>query len=169
MAGHRIENRQLRTKNYIKTQHQKSKVMPMNSPKISFRLESALYEEVSRIAAANGKNMSEAARLLIESAVIRRSEEMTDTQLQLVERRLNYIEKRFSAFLVKIAKSAARTEYFASTILLESAGTDEQGMRLREFFRDEAEIFAVKVLKMKSKEEADSTDFVLPVNKGEAA
>lgn len=88
----------------------------MVSPQISVRLAREVYEELSIIAKANGKTQAEVARELINEALVHRAEGMTDSQFQLVEVRLGYIERRFSGWMGKLSRAIAECLWYTQQI-----------------------------------------------------
>ena len=114
----------------------------MPFPQISTKLEPEVYEEILRIAKANNKTTSETVRLLIRDALATRAEQLTASQFQLVENRLQYIERRFSAWMAKIARVAAETRFYAEQMMLYDAEEQEKELlkeaaqkSVREFLR----------------------------------
>lgn len=114
----------------------------MQSPRISVRIAPKVYEELSRIAVANRASVSDLTRELINEALIHRAESLTQSQFQHVEARLDYMEKRFSSFMVKIIMGVARGLYFSEQTFLTEA-TEEQ----KTFFHRKADAFAAEFLK----------------------
>lgn len=84
----------------------------MPSPGIYVRLSPELHAEVARLAKSYRKPHAEVARLLLEEALAHRAEEMTASQFQIVENRMAYIEKRFSGWMVKLARGIAESLYY---------------------------------------------------------
>jgi hypothetical protein len=85
----------------------------MVSQLIGVRVPPETYAEISRLAKSYRKTPSEITRLLIEEGLAHRAEEMTATQFQLVENRLAYIERRFSGWMVKLARAIAESLYYS--------------------------------------------------------
>jgi predicted transcriptional regulator len=85
----------------------------MVSRNLGVRLSPELAAEIARLAKAYRKPQSEIARLLIEEALEHRAEEMTASQFQLVENRMAYMERRFSGWMVKLARAIAESLYYS--------------------------------------------------------
>jgi len=116
----------------------------MASPQISTRFEPEIYEEILRLAKANKKRPVEIVRLLVADALARRAEELTASQFQLVENRLDYIEKRFSAWMIKIARASAKGLFYSEQIALADASRDE-----KKLIKDHAETSVREFMKSK--------------------
>jgi predicted CopG family antitoxin len=114
------------------------------APVLTIRVAPEVYEEVKRLAKANKKTQSEVARLLLEDAIARRSEELTDTQFQMVENRLTYMERRFSGWMVKLARAIAESLYY--TEQLATVDLDKDDKRI---VNQAAEKFVREFMKMK--------------------
>jgi len=105
---------------------------------VSARFSPEAYEELMRIAKAqHGGSMADAVRQLVDEALIQRAEAMTASQFELVSNRIDYMEKRFSAFHAMTIRAIAKAVYFAKENMLLEAD-DEQ----RSFLEDDAEKFA---------------------------
>jgi hypothetical protein len=63
---------------------------------------------------------------LIEEALAHRSEEMTATQFQLVENRLAYMEKRFSAWMAKLARGIGTAWFYSEQLATFELEDDEK-------------------------------------------
>ena len=105
---------------------------------VSTRLSPEAHEEVLKIAKAHHRDsLSDAIRQLIDEALAHRAEAMTASQFELVSNRIDYMEKRFSAFHAMTIRAIAKAVYFAKENMLLEAD-DEQ----RSFLEDDAEKFA---------------------------
>lgn len=117
----------------------------MPAPKLTIRIEPEIYEEILRLAKANDKSISEICRLLITERLAQRAEEITASQFQLVENRLAYIEKRFTAWMIKIARAAAQGLFYSEQMVLAEAEPREQ-----QLIKDAAELFVREFMKSKA-------------------
>ena len=109
---------------------------------VGVRLAPEIYAEVARLAKSHRKPQSEIIRLLVEEALAHRAEEMTASQFQLVENRLAYIERRFSGWMVKLARAIAESLYYS-----EQMATIELKPKDKKFVKDGAEKFVREFMK----------------------
>ncbi len=116
----------------------------MKAPVVGVRVAPEVLEELQRLARANNKSQSEIARLLIEDALARRAEENADTQFQLVENRMAYIEKRFSGWMIKLARAIAESLYYS-----EQMATVDLEAKDKELVNEQAQKFVREFMKMK--------------------
>lgn len=123
------------------------------APVLGIRVAPEVHEELKRIAKANKKTQSEVARLLLEEAIARRSEELTETQFQLVENRLTYMERRFSGWMVKLARAIAESLYY--TEQLATVDLDKDDKRI---VNQAAEKFVREFMKMKHDDPGRSSE-----------
>lgn len=117
----------------------------MPSPQVGIRFEKEIYEEILRLAKSHKKSTAEIVRLLVRDALAQRAEELTASQFQMVENRLAYLEKRFSAFLVKTARAAAEGLFYSEQIVLSEASEKE-----RLLLKEAAQKYSREFLKAKS-------------------
>ncbi len=111
----------------------------MTAPVIGIRVAPEILEELQRLARANNKSQSEIVRSLLEDALARRAEEITDTQFQLVENRMAYIEKRFSGWMIKLARAIAESLYYSeqmATVDLEAPDKELVNEQAQKFVRE---------------------------------
>ncbi len=125
----------------------------MKAPVIGVRVAPEILEELQRLARANNKSQSEIARLLIEDSLARRAEEITDTQFQLVENRMAYMEKRFSGWMIKLARAIAESLYYS-----EQMATIDLASQDKELVNEQAQKFVRDFMKMKHQDVGRTTD-----------
>jgi hypothetical protein len=98
----------------------------MKSPLLNIRVAPEIFEEIARLAKAQGKTQSAVARQLIEDALARRAEDMTASQFQLVENRLAYMERRFSGWMIKLARAIAESLFYSEQLATLDLEDDER-------------------------------------------
>jgi hypothetical protein len=116
----------------------------MAAPALNTRVSPEVYEEVMRLAKANKKTQAEVTRLLIEEALARRANEITDAQFQMVENRLAYMERRFSGWMVKLARAIAESLYYTEQMATVELDKDDKAL-----VNDAAQKFVREFMKMK--------------------
>ena len=123
----------------------------MVSQQITVRVTPEIYEEITRISKAYRKSQAEVARVLLSEALSTRAEEMTATQFQLVENRLAYIERRFSGWMIKLARAIAESLFYA-----EQMATIDLSNEDRAVIDDAAKKFVRQFMQMKHDDPARS-------------
>jgi predicted transcriptional regulator len=81
----------------------------MASKVITIRIAPEIHGEIARLSNAYRKRQSE----VIEEALAQRAEDMTASEFQLVENRLAVIERRFSAWMAKLARGIAESLFYS--------------------------------------------------------
>jgi len=118
---------------------------------VSARFSPEAYEELMRIAKAqHGGSMADAVRQLVDEALIQRAEAMTASQFELVSNRIDYMEKRFSAFHAMGLQVAAKTLYFARENMLLECNPEQ-----KEFFDNDANGFARNYIRNEAQRKKD--------------
>lgn len=125
----------------------------MVSPQITVRVAPEIYEEISRLSKAYRKPQSHVARILLEEALAKRAEDLTASQFQIVENRLAYIERRFSGWMVKLARAIAEALFYA-----EEMATIELDDQDRKAIKAAAEKFVREFLKAKHSDSGIAKD-----------
>lgn len=128
---------------------------------VSTRFDPEVQAEILRLAKSYKKTPSEIVRLLVQDALTKRAEELTASQFQMVENRLSYMEKRFSAFMVKNARAAAECLFYCEQMVLTEA-TDKE----KKLLRTAAKTFAREFLKARSLQE-DQNEEASPIQPNE--
>lgn len=114
----------------------------MQSPRISLRVSSKVYDEIERLAINSKASVSDMTRELLHEALARRAEGMTKSQFEYVESRLEKIQQHFSSLMVRAVFGIGQCLYFVEQNLLIEA-TPEQ----KKHFRTKSEAHAEDFLR----------------------
>jgi hypothetical protein len=122
----------------------------MTTRQICSRFSLQVAEEIYRIAKAKQCSTADVVRELVDEALIHRAEAMTASQFELVSKRLDYLEKRFSAFHAMGLQVAAKTLYFARENMLLECNPEQ-----KEFFENDANDFARSYIRNEAQRRKD--------------
>jgi len=122
----------------------------MTTTQLCSRFPQEVCEEIYRIAKAEQTTSANVVRELVEEALAHRAEAMTASQFELVSNRLDYMEKRFSAFHAMGLQVAAKTLYFARENMLLECNPEQ-----REFFDNDANGFARNYIRNEAQRRKD--------------
>lgn len=109
----------------------------MQSPRISLRVSSKVYEEIERLATSSKLSVSDMTRELLHESLARRAEGMTKSQFEYVERRLEHIQKHFSSLMVRAVFGIGQCLYFVDQNFLIEANQEQ-----KKHFREKSETYA---------------------------
>jgi hypothetical protein len=107
----------------------------------------SMYEEIERLAAANKITKSQMVRQLLEERLTQKANERTEDAFSQVARRLQRIEERFSALMVKGIRTSAQSTYINMKQL---EYLEENGKEVTKIWEASRE-FAGQLLEQKSK------------------
>jgi len=129
--------------------------MPRRTPHITVSavVPPALDEELTRLAASQNVSKSQLIRELLEEKLTERVNERSEDAFTKVEKRLQRIEERFSAFITKAVRASAQGLYVNMRQL---EYLEEDGAEIDKIFQDSKE-FAGKMLEQKSRKEGSKS------------
>jgi len=129
--------------------------MPRRTPHITVSavVPPALDEELTRLAASQNVSKSQLIRELLEEKLTERVNERSEDAFTKVEKRLQRIEERFSAFITKAVRASAQGLYVNMRQL---EYLEEDGAEIDKIFQDSKE-FAGKMLEQKSRKKGSKS------------